>query len=274
MVYVLLLVDISFFVWEMVKNNGFEQILVNPMFGPSSQTMLDLGAKWAPFILAGDFWRFVSPIVLHSGLINLICIMGFQFQIGRQLESIIGAWRFLILYICSGIGGNILSAIFLPDMLGVGAGSSLFGLFGATFARIILLWKMYKKPARSCACSLVSLIFMLGLGLLPGLDNFAHVGGFLIGFPLGLCLISTIQAVRKDSGYNSLFCAGFGFIITVSFFVLGLTLFYLQLDVNTWCTWCKYFNCLDLQLVNGPDYCANPFPPNIDPVPVPQQFHG
>jgi rhomboid protease GluP len=66
---------------------------VNPWFGPSTDTLLDAGAKYAPYIYAGEWWRFVTPIFLHVGLIHIALNLSMQLRVGLQLEKSYGAHR-------------------------------------------------------------------------------------------------------------------------------------------------------------------------------------
>lgn len=96
-----------------------------------------------------------------------------------------------ILYIISGIGGNLASAIFLPDLLSVGASGTpivtihsigaLFGVIGLALVSNIKNWSSTHKPCRSLVGLCISIIITLAIGLLPLVDNFCHLGGLITG---------------------------------------------------------------------------------------------
>jgi hypothetical protein len=76
-----------------------------------------------------------------------------------------------------GITGNMLSGIFLVNTIEVGASSSLFGLYSIYIVDYFVNWKYYRKPGRKILIWIIVTLVSLVLGLLPGIDNFAHIGG-------------------------------------------------------------------------------------------------
>ena len=95
-----------------------------------------------------------------------------------------------MIYLIGGLMGNVASSIFLPASITVGASGAVFSLFGAMWGDFVQNWALYKGGR--CA-QLFSLILMtiinLGLGaVVPMIDNFAHMGGFVAGLLLSLAL--------------------------------------------------------------------------------------
>lgn len=135
---------------------------------------------------------------LHAGVIHLASNMYGLYQAGFPAEKAHGWWKVLLIYMISGIMGNIISSIFLPTNITVGASGAVFGLFGAMWGDFIQNCGLY-KGAR-CA-QLVSLLFMtiinLGFGaVVPMIDNFAHLGGFLAGLLSSLMLFARPRLKR------------------------------------------------------------------------------
>lgn len=83
-----------------------------------------MGAKDTQKIVDGQVWRLVIPMFLHAGLVHLLLNMAVLLRLGPQMEAEYGVGKFIALYFLSGISGNIWSAVFLPDVLGVGASVS------------------------------------------------------------------------------------------------------------------------------------------------------
>ena len=105
--------------------------------GPSVESLVDLGAKFGPNIVAGEWWRFFVPIFLHVGVAHIFLNMLMQIRVGRSLEISYGALRIAPIYIICGIFGNIISAIFLPTQVEVGASGALFGFLGVLLSDLI-----------------------------------------------------------------------------------------------------------------------------------------
>ena len=101
------------------------------IIGPSTSTLINCGAKYVPKILGNnEWWRFFTAIFLHTGVAHLFMNMLMQLRVGRSLEQSYGAWRIGPIYILCGIFGNIMSCIFLPTQVQVGASGALFGFMG------------------------------------------------------------------------------------------------------------------------------------------------
>ena len=138
------------------------------------------GAKYNPFIIAfHQYWRFITPIFLHIGLEHLVMNSIFLYFLGNQLESIVGHGRFFVIYLLSGIMGNIASFAFSPS-ISAGASTSLFGLFG-----IILYLSTKHKYIyffRELGMQYKALLIMnlLSSLFLSRVDVYGHLGGLVV----------------------------------------------------------------------------------------------
>ena len=125
--------------------NGWkvEPVSINPMIGPSAETLVQLGAKETFLIVnENEAWRLVSPMVLHAGLIHYFLNMLALWFIGSAVEQSHGFIPAMILFILPAIGGTVLSAIFLPEYISVGASGGIFGLIGACLSDIVMNWNL------------------------------------------------------------------------------------------------------------------------------------
>jgi hypothetical protein len=125
--------------------NGWtiEPLSINPMIGPSADTLIKMGAKQTSYIVEqGEWYRLFSPMVLHAGLIHYFLNMTALWFIGRAVEQCHGFAAAVILFIIPAVGGTILSAIFLSEYISVGASGGIFGLIGACIADICMNWSL------------------------------------------------------------------------------------------------------------------------------------
>ena len=182
--------------------NGWalESFANNPMLGPSSEALLQLGAKDSFLIInKGEFWRLISPVVLHAGFVHYVINIVALSAIGTAVEISHGTAATAVIFLLSAIGGNILSAIFLPAFITIGASGGVFGLLGACLADITMHWHLifndYIHEQRTnenysiIAWLAAEIILNCLIGLTPLVDNFTHVGGLIYGFFGGIIAI-------------------------------------------------------------------------------------
>jgi len=238
------LIDVIMIVWEIIVNGGFEPWSVNPWFGPSSSVLMDAGAKYTPLMLSGEWWRFFTPIVLHVGLGHILMNMLTQLRVGLTLEKSYGAHRIFPIYLLCGVMGNLMSAIMLPTTLQVGASGSLFGFTGVLLADLLQNWSLIQNPVRNLASLVFSSIVSLVIGLiLPGVDNFAHIGGLIMGILTGFIFLPSLNP-GKTGKQGRLKTVVVCSIITIALFICMFTVFYRQIDAREWCFGCQYITCL------------------------------
>lgn len=145
-----------------------------------------------------QWYRFIIPIFLHAGLIHIAFNMLLQMTLGREMELAIGSPRFLIVYIASGIFGFVLGGNLAAEgIASTGASGSLFGVLALVLLDLLYSWKERRSPGKDLAFIMLDIVISFVLGLLPGLDNFSHIGGFLMGIVLGICILNSPNALRK-----------------------------------------------------------------------------
>ena len=157
-----------------------------------AEYMLEHGAMYVPYMLEGEgYYRLFTSMFLHFGIDHLANNMVMLGAIGWNLEYEIGKIKFLIIYLGSGLAGNILSAFgdLMTGEYAVSAGASgaVFGIIGA------LLYVVIRNKGQIGTISGRGLVFMVILSLYygftsSGVDNLAHIGGLIAGFVLGVLL--------------------------------------------------------------------------------------
>ncbi|KAL7594920.1 RHOMBOID-like protein 2 [Lactuca sativa] len=237
---------------------SFQPLKENPLFGPSSSTLEKLGAlEWKKVVNENEAWRLVSCIWLHAGVIHLLANMLSLVFIGIRLEQQFGFARVGVIYLLSGIGGSILSTLFIKNNISVGASGALFGLLGAMLSELLTNWTIYANKAAALITLVIIILINLAVGILPHVDNFAHIGGFLTGFLLGFVLLIRPQfawqerrhlpvEARGKSKYT-LFQYAFWFLsmlLLIAGFAVGLVMLLKGENGNDHCSWCHYLSCV------------------------------
>eukprot|EP00565_Helicotheca_tamesis_P007861 CAMPEP_0185724876 /NCGR_PEP_ID=MMETSP1171-20130828/1233_1 /TAXON_ID=374046 /ORGANISM="Helicotheca tamensis, Strain CCMP826" /LENGTH=588 /DNA_ID=CAMNT_0028392825 /DNA_START=81 /DNA_END=1844 /DNA_ORIENTATION=+ len=261
--------------------NGWkvESFSSNPMIGPSAETLIKMGAKQTNLIVnQGEWFRLFSPMILHAGLIHYLLNMLALWFIGSAVEQNHGFVAAAIIFIIPAAGGTILSAIFLPEYISVGASGGIFGLIGACFADIVINWRLlFSKQVNAddqgTTCRhiiivlwlVVDIIINCLIGLTPYVDNFTHMGGMVYGF---LCGLSTMERLSTDffgiptstlAKIRNIICRFMGLIISVVLIMVSTALLVESDGVSSPCSNCRYASCVKFPPWNDDDnkwwYC-------------------
>ena len=190
----------------------------------NSDQIYNLFASYGPFVKMGDYYRLLTAAFLHANIAHLIFNMYALWIIGMQLESFIGRWRYLVVYLFSAITGSLLSVIITPDAVSVGASGAIFGLLGALLY-FGYHYRVYLGTViKSQIIPLIVINLLLGF-MVPGIDNAAHIGG-LIG---GALIMIGVGVKYKSSNFekiNGLIVSAIylGFLIYMAFLYISLFL--------------------------------------------------
>jgi len=153
------------------------------MFGNGSEdklTLLAFGANLDLLVESGQIYRLFTCIFLHIGIFHLVCNMYSLYVIGKEVESLYGKLKFLIIYILSGICGSILSLAFNANTISAGASGAIFGLLGAMLYFGYYYRTYLGASIKSSVLPVIILNLIIGF-LNPGIDNSAHIGGLVAG---------------------------------------------------------------------------------------------
>ena len=148
------------------------------------ETLVKYGAFFPPLIRAGNqYYRFITSIFMHIGIMHIF-FNGYALYIfGPQLERLMGAKKYLLFFLLTGIGGNIATFFFNFTSVSAGASGSLFGLFGA------FLYLVHRHRDKVTPEGRQSIIRLLVINLIltvavPSISVTAHLGGLIIGYLL------------------------------------------------------------------------------------------
>src|SRR6266704_3569405 len=153
----------------------------------NGDVLVAYGAKYNDAIVEGQYWRFITPIFLHANILHVSLNLLNLVILGIFVERIFGHLRFLLIYLVTGVISVIASFYFAPQEISVGASGAIFGLVGAYSLFVFIHRKAFRHGGIPALSWLVLIIGInLGIGLIiPNVDNYAHIGGFLSGCILG-----------------------------------------------------------------------------------------
>lgn len=156
------------------------------VFDSDTRVLVLLGAKVNELITQGQYFRLVSCMFLHGGIVHLGVNMYSLYAIGPMVEKVYGRVKYLAIYFVAGICSSMLSYIYSPS-ISIGASGAIFGLLGAV---LVFAIKSKGKTGSSFIKSILSVIFVnIFIGMtLPNIDNFGHVGGLLGGMIIAFLL--------------------------------------------------------------------------------------
>ncbi|KAM3504631.1 hypothetical protein MY10362_003449 [Beauveria mimosiformis] len=339
-VYFFSLVQVAVFIAEIAKNGIMtgSPIMIkpqfNPMIGPSTQVLINMGARYAPCMhnikaiqgapadrpiyflcpnattnteicplstLCGfggvpdpvfdgnadqnpapDQWyRFIIPIFMHAGIIHIGFNLLLQLTVAKEMEQAIGSIRFFLVYMSAGIFGFVMGGNFAaPGIASTGASGSLFGIIALTLLDLLYSWSERRSPVKDLMFIILDMVIAFVLGLLPGLDNFSHIGGFLMGLALGICVLHSPNALRRRLDEGMAYSAVQGgqgvhppfhkspvgffrgrkalwwawWIVRAAVLITIIVVFIVLLNnfykLGDECGWCKYLSCLPIK-----DWC-------------------
>src|SRR3984893_5384456 len=190
------------------------------LWGMGGETSYRLGMS-APYgiYVQHQWYRLITAMFLHGGLIHIGFNMMALMQLGPALEELYGSSRYFFLYFFTGAFGFLISSFTGRNSLGASGG--LLGLIGAMLAVTTKRGGAYMRELRSRLISSVVLLFVLGfMGM--GIDNKAHLAGLASGFVLGKIFADRQPMnVRERQIANALgWLAGIALIVSFAFMIL------------------------------------------------------
>jgi len=168
-VYAIIVITVISFVLQQAMPGFYERLLMVPF-------LIDLG----------EYWRLLTPVLLHGGLIHIFFNMYILYIYGQDVEQAFGTARFLVIYVGTAITASALSYALPPDNPSLGASGAVFGVAGALMAYL------YNRRTSTFASHhlrgmMTFLAINAALGfMIPRIDWVAHLGGLIGGIALGL----------------------------------------------------------------------------------------
>ena len=151
------------------------------------RTLFAFGVKVNSAIAQGQWWRFVTPIFIHIGMLHLLFNSYALWIVGPQVEKLYGGSRFVILYVLTGVAGVAGSYFYHPDNVSAGASGAIFGLFGVLLTFGIRYRNVvpphFKRAVGTGVLPIIVINLFIGFTI-PQIDNSAHIAGLLAGAAL------------------------------------------------------------------------------------------
>ncbi|MBZ5654576.1 MAG: rhomboid family intramembrane serine protease [Acidobacteriia bacterium] len=161
---------------------------VSMLDNPAGWDLVHWGANFGPFTVSGQWWRLLTCVFVHGGLLHIAVNMYWLWNLGALAESLYGHWTFGALYVIAGVTSSVASVVWNPNVLSVGASGAIFGIAGALIASFYL--GEFSLPRAAIAGTLRNIVVFAVISLVFGAvsqhtDNAAHVGGLVSGLIMG-----------------------------------------------------------------------------------------
>src|SRR5262245_43816267 len=154
-------------------------------------TLMAFGVKSNAEIAQGQWWRFITPIFIHIGLLHLLFNSYALWIVGPQVEKLYGSASFVVFYVLTGIAGVAGSYVYHPYSISAGASGAIFGLFG-----VLLTFGLryrnsippdFKRAVGAGVLPVIVINLIIGFTI-PQIDNSAHISGLVAGAILALLI--------------------------------------------------------------------------------------
>jgi membrane associated rhomboid family serine protease len=170
-------------------------------------TLMSFGVKSNAEIASGQWWRFVTPIFIHIGLLHLFFNSYALWIVGPQVEKLYGGARFVLLYLLTGVAGVYASYSYHPATISAGASGAIFGLFGVLLVFGIRYRRsippFFKRAVGTGVLPVIVINLIIGFTI-PAIDNSAHIGGLLAGAVLAAVVPFQKPGEETPAGFRSL----------------------------------------------------------------------
>jgi membrane associated rhomboid family serine protease len=191
-------VNVAVYLLELVQGGNIDGV---------GSSIYNNGFLYGPLVAQGDWWRLLSAAFLHYGPIHLGMNMLFLWWVGTPVEAYLGRWRFLLVYLVSGLAGSAGALVVTPLSATVGASGAIFGILGA--ALILERQRAYVLGGSAMGLIVINLIFSFTFA---GISIGGHIGGLIGG---ALCMLVWSRLGRGHATYSRLGIAGIAGVLAI-----------------------------------------------------------
>ena len=195
------------------------------MTSPDTGTMLNWGANFGPMTMNGQWWRLLSYMFLHFGIVHIGLNMWVLWGLAPLVERFLGRTGFAIAYVMSGVAGGIASLAWNPSSVSAGASGAVFGTAGALLGFVLLRSDTIPSGVRNQMLKSMSKFLVLNIVIgmsVPAIDMAAHIGGFVGGIVFGLMLSQPVSPamIRRRKFKNRIAVAIAGILFPLAMVAL------------------------------------------------------
>jgi rhomboid protease GluP len=171
-------------------------ILSQNFFEINLNVLASAGAQINSLVLQGQYWRIFTAMFLHFSIAHIALNMLSLFFVGTAVEVMYGKWRYLLIYLVSGIAGGIVTLLVMPpETIAAGASGAIFGVFGALGVFYIVNRQALGSYGRG---AIANWLFWMAINLVygfsvPGIGIWDHIGGLAAGMILGLIVLPRLR---------------------------------------------------------------------------------
>ena len=188
--YAIIAINVVVFILMVIDGAG--------IFEPNGLVQIKWGSNYTPLTLSGDWWRLLTNIFIHFGIIHLLMNMYCLYIAGVYLEPMLGKVKYTAAYLCTGVLASTTSLWWHSEGINsAGASGAIFGLYGLFLA--LLTTSLIPKLVRQSLLQTIGIfvVYNLVYGLKSGVDNAAHVGGLVSGFIIGYIYVYGIKKEKE-----------------------------------------------------------------------------
>ncbi len=176
-------------------------------------TLINFGALVGELVREGQYYRLITPVFIHIGLLHLLFNMYALYIVGSQLESFYGRFKFLLIYLFSALSGSLLSITFSTNTISAGASGAIFGLLGS----LLYFGYHYRIYLGNALNRQIIPIILLNLFIgftFQHIDQAAHIGGLVGGFMMAIAV-----GVKYKSSKNEQINGIIGVVLMLLFLI-------------------------------------------------------
>ena len=188
-----IIIDLNILVFLLMVFSGIDII------SPNGKELLEWGANRRAETTSGEWWRLLTSMFLHGGIMHLLLNIYGLILAALFVEPQLGRKNYSMLYILSGLCGSLASIWWYPNTVSAGASGAIFGLYGAILG--LLFTNAFPKDGKKGILIMIGVFVLINLvwGLTGGIDNAAHIGGLLSGAILGIILYKLSENKTENS---------------------------------------------------------------------------
>ena len=189
--YAIMAINVIVFILMAVNGAG--------IFEPNGYVHIKWGSNYTPLTLTGDWWRLITNVFIHFGIIHIAMNMYCLYMVGVYLEPMIGKIKYIAAYLCTGVLASLVSLWWHKEGVNsAGASGAIFGLYGLFLA--LLTTKLIPEKVRNGQLQSIGLFVAYNLfyGMKGGVDNAAHIGGLISGFVIGYLYVIIIKKEKQQ----------------------------------------------------------------------------